>query len=61
MTLKVKQLIESFLAMSDSDKHEATVEILRRVIGDEIGDMSPGTLVGLAEELFLQFDADETV
>ena len=47
MTAPVKQLLDSFYALPESDKHEAAVEILRRV-GGEKADMSDAELVAMA-------------
>ena len=39
MTATVQQLLDSFDALSDADKHQATVEILRRFAGAVEGDL----------------------
>jgi hypothetical protein len=58
MTAPVQQLLDSFDALPDADKHEAAVEILRRVAGER--DPSGDALVALADELFCTMDAEET-
>ena len=59
MTTAVHQLLESFDALSETDKHQAAVEILRRVplVGE--GDMPESALVEAADELFRALDAEE--
>jgi hypothetical protein len=60
MTANVQQLLNSFDALPDSDKHEAAVEILRRYAADRASDVSDDALVGLADELFDALDHEET-
>ena len=45
MTATVRQLLDSFEALSDADKHQAAVEILRRFAGATEGDLPEGALV----------------
>ncbi|MCO6454379.1 MAG: hypothetical protein J5I93_03605 [Pirellulaceae bacterium] len=45
--------------MTDDEKQEATVQLLRRVIEDESGDVPEDALVAAAEELFLELDVRE--
>jgi hypothetical protein len=59
MTAHVQQLLDSFDALSDADKHQAAVEILRRFSGNAQGDLPESTLVELADELFRALDAEE--
>jgi hypothetical protein len=60
VTAPVQQILDSFDALPDADKHQAAVEILRRVTGDEKGDLPESALVGLADELFCTLDEEET-
>jgi hypothetical protein len=57
MTAPVRQILDSFDALPDADKHEAAVEILRRVVGQQ--DLPEDALVGLADELFCALDDEE--
>ena len=59
MTKTVQQLLDSFDALSDADKHQAAVEILRRFGGDTQGDLPETALVEAADELFRALDAEE--
>jgi len=59
MTAIVQQILETFDALPDADKHEAAVEILRRVAGDVKGDLPENALIGAAEELFRDLDTEE--
>jgi hypothetical protein len=59
MTAAVRQLLDSFNALSDADKHLAAVEILRRFGGAIEGDVPEGALVEAADELFRALDAAE--
>jgi hypothetical protein len=58
MTAPVQQLLDSFDALSDADKHQATVEILRRTAVAE-GNLPDSALVEAADELFRALDAEE--
>jgi hypothetical protein len=59
MTVAVRQLLESFNALSDADKHQAAIEILRRFAGAAEGDVPEAALVEAADELFRALDAEE--
>ena len=59
MTATVRQLLDSFDALPDADKHQAVVEILRRLGGAAEGDLPEGALVEAADELFRALDAEE--
>ena len=59
MTATVRQLLDSFDALSDADKHQAAVEILRRLGGATQGDLPEAALVEAADELFRALDAEE--
>ena len=57
MTNTIQQLLDSFDALPDADKHQVAVEILRRVAVE--GDLPDDALVGAADELFRTLDAEE--
>jgi hypothetical protein len=59
MTTAVQQLLDSFDALPEADKHQAAVEILRRVSMTVAGDLPESALVEAAEELFRALDAEE--
>jgi hypothetical protein len=59
MSSAVQQFLDSFDALSDADKHQATVEILRRLAGSREGDLPEQSLVEAADELFRALDAEE--
>lgn len=59
MTATVQQLLDSFDALSDDDKHQVAVEILRRFNGAAEGDLPDNVLIGAADELFRSLDAEE--
>ena len=58
MTTSVRQLLESFEVLSDAEKHEAALEILRRT--SSAGDVPESALVAATEELFRKMDEEET-
>lgn len=60
MTAPVQQILDSFDALADADKHQAAIEILRRVARGKRGDLSENALVELADELFCTLDEEET-
>ncbi len=59
MTEAVQGLLQTFDALTDAEKQEATVQLLRRAVEDESGDVPEDALVAAAEELFLELDARE--
>ncbi len=59
MTATVRQLLDSFDALSDADKHLVAVEILRRFAAAPEGDLPEGALVEAADELLLALDTEE--
>ena len=59
MTADVRQILDSFEALSDTDKHEAAVEIIRRFSGGSKGDLPEQVLVEAADDLFQALDAQE--
>ena len=59
MTESVNELLNAFDALSDAERHVAAAEVLRRVLGDESGDVPEDGLTAAAEELFLELDERE--
>ena len=59
MTTAVQQLLNLFDTLPDSDKHQATTEILRRASVSAEGDIPTSALVATADELFRALDAEE--
>jgi hypothetical protein len=59
VNITVQQLLASFDALSEADKHQAAVEILRRVSTPLEGDLPEAALVEAADELFRALDAEE--
>jgi hypothetical protein len=57
MTAPVRQLLDSFDCLSDAEKHEAALEILRRT--SPPGDLPDSALVEAADELFQRLDEEE--
>jgi hypothetical protein len=55
----VQQLVAAFDALPETDKHHATVEILRRASAGTEGDVPDAALVEAADELFRALDAEE--
>jgi hypothetical protein len=58
MSTSVQALLESFEALSEIERHEAAVELLRRI--ECPSDLSDETLVAAADELFCELDARES-
>ena len=59
MNAAVQQLLNAFDALPEADKHQVTIEILRRVSPATEGDVPESALVEAAEELFLALDTEE--
>lgn len=59
MTEAVQELLHTFDALTKAEKQEATVQLLRRVVDEESGDVPEEALVAATEELFLELDARE--
>ena len=59
MTTQVQQLLGAFDALPEPDKHQAAVEILRRVSSASEADLPESALVEAADELFQALDAAE--
>jgi NADH:ubiquinone oxidoreductase subunit E len=58
MTIAVQALLETFDRLSDTDRQEAAVEILRRVSPSE-GELPEDTLLEAADALFCALDLEE--
>jgi hypothetical protein len=58
MSADVQQVLKAFDALQEPDKHEATVEILRRYPLQ--GDVREESLIEIADELFRTMDKDES-
>jgi hypothetical protein len=52
MTMTVRQVLDCFENLSDADKHQAAIEILRRYTSPAEGDVAEAVLVETADELF---------
>jgi hypothetical protein len=59
MSESVQQLLQAFDALPEADKHQAAVEIARRLSSVAEGDVPDSALVQAAEELFRALDAEE--
>ena len=59
MTEAVQELLHTFDALTNAERQEATVQLLRRVVEEESGDVPEDAFVAAAEELFLELDARE--
>ena len=59
MSAAVQQLLDSFDALADADKHQVAIEILRRFAAESTGDLPEEALIGAADELFRALDAEE--
>jgi len=57
MTTAVKTLLDSFDSLSEAERQEAAVEILRRAVPD--GDLPEESLLEAADALFVALDAEE--
>lgn len=59
MTTAAHQILDSFDALPEADKHQVAAEILRRVSASGEGDLSDAALVVAADELFRALDSEE--
>lgn len=59
MTANVRQLLNSFEQLPETDKREAAAEILRRSLQSDLLPLEDTALVECAEELFLSLDQRE--
>ena len=58
MTIAVRVLLEAFDGLSESERQEAAVEILRRMTPSD-ADLPEEALLGAADTLFRALDAEE--
>ena len=58
MTTAIQALLETFDALSDAERQEAAVEILRRVTSSE-GELPENVLMEAADALFCTLDSEE--
>ena len=58
MTTAIQALLETFDALSDAERHEAAVEILRRVTPSD-GELPETALLEAADALFCELDSEE--
>ena len=59
MTNAVKQMLDAFDALSDTDKQQAAAEVLRRALELESHGIPDEALLEAADELFRELDARE--
>jgi hypothetical protein len=59
MTRTVQHLLDSFKELSEAEKHELAVEILRRTVERDPPQLSDDDFVSSAEALFLELDSAE--
>jgi len=55
----VRQLIDSFEALSEQEKHEALAQLLRRLIGSPYVSPSDAELSHSADVVLQEYDRDE--
>jgi hypothetical protein len=60
MTGAVQDLLNTFDALTASEKYEAASQVLRRVVEGESGEIPDEALVAAAEQVFLDLDAQES-
>jgi len=59
MSAASQQLLDSFDALAEVDKHRVAIEIIRRFASTGAGDLPAEALVEAADELFLALDVEE--
>jgi len=59
MSAAVQQLLDSFNALAEADKHQVAIEILRWFAAEGSGDLPEEARIGVADELFRALDAEE--
>ena len=59
MTRAAKQVIESFEALPETEKHSVVVEILRRATTENYPALEDEDLVLAADQVFLELDRRE--
>ena len=60
MTVAVRNLIDSFNTLSDTEKHEAAMAILKQSLAVGSGDLPDTALSEIADELFQVMDQSES-
>jgi hypothetical protein len=60
MTAAVQKLLVEIDALSDPEKQEITVEILRRSTNIHYGELSEEALTSVALDRFIELDEEET-
>ncbi|GAB4291492.1 MAG: hypothetical protein Fur0025_26740 [Oscillatoriaceae cyanobacterium] len=61
MTALVQELLNTFDRLTDSERVELTLEILKRTLDLDFPPLSDEDLVLNAEEIFLEMDAQESL
>lgn len=59
MSTEVRQLLDLFDALSESEKYEASLHLLQRIMEQSSGELPEAALIAAADELFLKLDAEE--
>jgi hypothetical protein len=59
MTAAVQRLLDAFDALSDAEKHQAALGVVRRLQQETPAALPDAALVQAAEELFRDLDARE--
>ena len=59
MTTSVRQLLESFDHLSEPERHEAAVEILKRATGSDLPPLEDDALAEIAAMTFRELDERE--
>lgn len=61
MTILVEELLNTFERLTDSERLDLVLEILKRTVYLDFSPLSDDDLVLNAEELFLELDEEESV
>jgi hypothetical protein len=59
MSAATQQILDSFDALSDAEKHPVGIEVLRRIATVDESDFTGQALVVAADELFRTLDEEE--
>jgi hypothetical protein len=59
MSEAVQELLKSFDSLAESERHEASTEILKRLREIAYPSLDEETLAQIADETFQMYDADE--
>ena len=54
-----RKLIQAFEALSEEDRREVQLELIRREIDSPYGEISEDGIVALADEMFVMYDDEE--